>query len=514
MLRLWLSIAVLGQTAWSAPPVCVTCHPKETNRFLASAMGRSIGPADVIPGGRATHAASSSVLTASFRGSQLFHTVTERSVTAEYPVALQIGRGIAARSYAVKVGDYLLESPLTWYKSGGWDVSPGFESLPLLDFERPVTENCLFCHADRAKATDLDGRRIPASAVAPISCDRCHGPGEAHVRNPAAGNIVNPAKLSGAARDSVCEQCHLEGETRVTSPEKTQWDFHPGDSLEQTMAIYLLREPGTGSGKAVTQVEELAESKCARRTAGKLWCGTCHDPHGATANRPAQIATVCGGCHTTAALSKIAHPAPPAECTSCHMPARPTSNVAHIAVTDHRLHRPGAPPEPPAVGPSIRAWREPPSQFRRRNLALAGLQLASERNLPELATQATRLLEGIPAAQQNSDRDVLGALEVLFLGSSSPQKAVTLSGWAVEAAPQSATFAMNHGLALMRAGKMAEAERELLRALDLDPSLMQAAAQLAVLYDREGRQSDSKAVVTRWLKWNPQSIQFRLAAKP
>src|ERR1019366_7926049 len=106
MLRRWLFIAVLGQTAWSAPPVCVTCHPKETNRFLASAMGRSIGPADVIPGGRAVHAASSSVLIASFRGSQLFHAVTERTVTAEYPVALQIGRGIAARTYAVKVGDY------------------------------------------------------------------------------------------------------------------------------------------------------------------------------------------------------------------------------------------------------------------------------------------------------------------------------------------------------------------------------------------------------------------------
>ncbi len=73
---------------------------------------------------------------------------------------------------------------------------------------------------------------------------------------------------------------------------------------------------------------------------------------------------------------------------------------------------------------------------------------------------------------------------------------------------------MNHGLALMRANNLGEAERELQRALTLDPSLMQAAAQLAVLYDRQGRKADSQAAITRFLKWNPQSIQFRLATKP
>ncbi|NDJ15110.1 MAG: hypothetical protein EBY17_28640, partial [Acidobacteriia bacterium] len=72
-------------------------------------------------------------------------------------------------------------------------------------------------------------------------------------------------------------------------------------------------------------------------------------------------------------------------------------------------------------------------------------------------------------------------------------------------------FAMNHGLALMRAKNLPAAEREFLRALTLDPSLMQAAAQLASLYDRQGRKADSQAAIARFLKWNPQSIQFRLS---
>jgi Tfp pilus assembly protein PilF len=502
MLRRLLGVAVLATAASAAPPVCINCHPRETNRFLASAMGRSTGAPDPIPGG------SSDALTAQFRNGRLFHTIKERGLTAEYPVALQIGRGLKARTYAVRIGDYLLESPLSWYKAAGWDVSPGYESMQLLDFDRPVTENCLFCHADRAKATDADGRRIPEANIGAISCDRCHGPTDAHVRNPAMANIVNPAKLSGPARDSVCEQCHLEGETRVNNPGKTQWDYHAGEALEATMATYLLHEPGAGR-KAVTQVEELAESKCVRNSAGKLWCGSCHNPHGEIS-----VTKVCGGCHVTTALSKTAHPKTPAECTSCHMPARPAGNMAHLAVTDHQIRRPGSSVEPAALAPALQAWREPPAQFRQRNLALAGLQLAAERNLPALAAQATQLLNSIPEAQQNSDADVLAALEVLYLGTSPPEKALALSRWAIDAVPQSATFALNYGLALMRSGSLPDAERQFLRALELDPSLMQAAVQLAVLYDRQGREAESKAAVADWLKWNPQSIQFRLAVKP
>jgi hypothetical protein len=43
---------------------------------------------------------------------------------------------------------------------------------------------------------------------------------------------------------------------------------------------------------------------------------------------------------------------------------------------------------------------------------------------------------------------------------------------------------------------------------------MQAYAELALLYDKEGRIEESKEVLQRFLKWNPQSIQFRLAARP
>jgi hypothetical protein len=471
-------------------------------------MGRSVGPPERLAPGKVTHQASGGVLSVEYRAGRMFHVLFERGLTAEYRVAYQIGSGSKGRTYAVKVGEYLLESPLSWYQSSAWDVSPGFESLQLLDFDRPITANCLFCHAGKARFADADGRRLDISGdggrLEAITCERCHGNGEAHARRPSSKNIVNPAKLSGAARDSVCEQCHLEGETRVPNPGKTLDDYRPGEPLERTMVTYLFHR--TNADKpAVSQVEELAESSCARN--GKLWCGSCHHPHGPSS----QVVQVCRSCHS--GLSKAAHPAAQNECTSCHMPARPANNIAHLAVTDHRIRRPNQAGNP-ADSDEVVAWREPPAEFRRRDLALAKLQISSKEKLPAMMRDSIKMLEALPDAQQNSDPDVLSSLEVAFLNSSPPARAVALSRWAVESMPKSATFALNYGLALKRAGDLKQAERELLRSIDLDPSLMRSYAELAVLYDGEGRQAESIAVINRFLKWNPQTIQFRLARHP
>ena len=124
------------------------------------------------------------------------------------------------------------------------------------------------------------------------------------------------------------------------------------------------------------------------------------------------------------------------------------------------------------------------------------------------------MLESLPEEQQNGDPDVLSALEGEFLATSAPERAIALAKWAVDSLPKSAVFALNYGLALKRAGEPQKAESEFLRAIDLDPSLMQAYAELAVLYDRQGKQAESMAILDRFLKWNPQTIQFRLVRQP
>jgi len=491
---------------------CGNCHPREAARFAASPMARSIGPPQPLPQGRVEHALSRAVITSESHGQQMIHRISESGLIAEYSIAYQIGSGRRGRTYAVRIGDYLEESPISWYDGHGWDVSPGFESLKLLDADRPITSTCLFCHAGQSKFADEDGRRLdPAVPVSGIGCDRCHGPGDEHARHPTRSNIVNPTRLSGARRDSICEQCHLEGDVRVVNPGKREQDFRPGELLEKTIVPYLLRRAGQ-QRPAVSQVEELAESQCARASGGRLWCGTCHQAHGEAVDRKRQIREICLSCH--ASLTKQSHPTMDADCVACHMPRRSTSNIAHVSVTDHRIQRPGsAAPETGGASDTIVPWRRPDPQVEQRDLALAELQMGYQQKLPEMLKDAVRLLESLPGAQQSNDPDVLANLEVVYLEASAPEKALALAQWAAEADPRSAAFALNIGIACIRAGRAKDAEQQLKRAIDLDPSLMQAYAELAVLYDRQQRTAEAKETLQRFLRWNPQSIQFRLALK-
>jgi predicted CXXCH cytochrome family protein len=451
------------------------------------------------------------LLSVAVRNGAMTHRLIERGLEAEYPIAFQIGSGTRGRSYAVRIGSSLLESPLSWYAKRGWDISPGFEALSLLDFDRPVTGNCLFCHANAAHFSDADERQLSGSIEA-ISCGRCHGMSTEHMRRPSKHNIVNPARLQPDERDSVCEQCHLEGAARIVHRGKSWSDFHAGKRMEDIATTYVSRRAAEDQ-PAVSQVEELADSRCWRASGRRLWCGTCHDPHGAAVDREKQVRTVCQSCHPSL---PEAHPVAQRECISCHMPKRETSNIAHVSVTDHRIRRPGS---ANVAGEheqthELKTWRAPPENFAERDLAVADLEVGAAENLPALVAAGVRRLERLPANEQADDPSALGALEAVYLNTSSPAKAVQLCRWAVEAEPRSATFALNLGIALKRAGDPGGAERELLRSASLDPSLMQAYAELAVLYDAQQRPEEAMKIVDRFLRWNPQSIQFRLAKKP
>ncbi len=480
-------------------------------------MGQSLIVPAALPAGTITHAASDSVIKTEMRDGRMIHTITERGLTAEYPVRYQIGGRLMGRTYMVQIGDYLFESPASWFNRYGWDLSPGYSQRPVIDFDRPMEEQCLFCHAGAALFSDTDGRRLRGSGLTAITCERCHGSGEAHVRNPSARNIVNPAKLTGARRDSVCEQCHLEGAIRVLNPGKNWSDFHAGEATESTFATYLLKSASGVDVIAVSQAEQLAESKCARQSGGKLWCGSCHDPHGAPADRVQQIRSVCLTCH--AQLTQAAHPgahnAPAQECTTCHMPKSPTTDIPHAAVTDHRLRRrPLTDVErsgnPTSDAQTVVAWREPAQAIRERNLSLAEVVIGYTKKLPDIGQKGFAGLDALPRAVQDSDPIVVSDLEGLAMQQDNFAEALRLGKRSIELQPASAKAAMNYGLVLKQAGELAEAEHQLTRAVGLDPSLKQAYIELATLYASQREMKNVSDTIERFLKWNPQDVMFRL----
>jgi predicted CXXCH cytochrome family protein len=509
-LTIVVSLLVPYVAGRGAQPVCGVCHPKETARYLESAMGKSVGRPASLPSGRVIQAGSGSTISVEERGGQMVHRLTARGLTAEYPIGYQIGAGKAGYSYVVEIGGYLLQSPASYFKRSGWDISPGYENVEFLEFDRVVKEACLFCHTDAARLYASKPQRSTSPILLPISCERCHGPSGDHVRKPSAKNIVNPAKLPPQARDSVCEQCHLEGEARILNPGKRFMDFRPGDDLEETLAVYIPTQNGR-SVRAVSHAEQLAESWCARLSGGKLWCGTCHNPHGQTVDRSREIRDICMTCHR--ALSKPAHVEGHLECASCHMPARAPKDISHTAVTDHRIRRqPGREDEASAANiGTLVAWREPPAEFRQRDLGLASLQAASKHKLQSLGEAGVKLLASLPPSQQNEDPEVLTSLGALMLDQDLTRSAVALCRRAVEKQPENAQNALDLGITLSKSGDLLEAARQFSRAIDLDPSLERAYLELSDLYEKQGQSQQALETLDRYLRWNPQSILIRLA---
>src|ERR1039457_1548836 len=112
---------------------------------------------------------------------------------------------------------FLYQAPCSWYAaSGKWDLSPGYQQYDSLFLTRGVETVCLKCHASRVQATlgTTNGYGVPPFQEGGVSCERCHGPGEAHVAG--SGKMINPAKLAPERRDNICAQCHLSGEARIT----------------------------------------------------------------------------------------------------------------------------------------------------------------------------------------------------------------------------------------------------------------------------------------------------------
>lgn len=490
-----------------AAPVCATCHPKETARYLETGMGNSLLPAAPIAGGQIFHKRSESRIDVSVRDGRMVQRLSEAGLTAEYPMAYQIGSGKAGRGYIAHIGDYLIQSPAGWYNGQGWDVAPGFVASRFLDFDRVIDDDCLYCHANAAQF-DESGRRFTGSALTAISCERCHGPSAEHVKHPSAKNIVNPARLNASARDSICEQCHLEGAARILNPGRNLQDYRPGDDLARTFVIYL-RERNGESVKAVSQAEQLAESRCVQKSGGKLWCGSCHNPHSGRADRNREVREVCVSCH--AKLSPAAHPKGPWECVSCHMPGVSPEDILHAAITDHRIlrYRGEGRIEQPNNKDTLSTSGEPPARFRKRDLGLAELKVGAQDGIPAMAEAGMRLLESLPDLEKQNDPAVLAALATAKLQTGMASEALALIREAAEKQPRNASYAFYLALALGKANEIAAAERQFRRAIELDPSRKEFFIELCTLYIRQGRAGDLAETIDRYLSWNPNSIGFR-----
>jgi Tetratricopeptide repeat/Cytochrome c554 and c-prime len=340
---------------------CARCHADLAQAYRDHPMGRSLKPIDLenIPGtGAIAFQAQGLEYSVERRGDRVFHKEIKRGHDGkvisqnEAEARYVIGSGEQAQAFLLERGDgHLFESPITWYsRKQKWDLSPGYEK-DNLHFERFVKPACLFCHSNRFDHVEGTENRYrqPIFLGHAIGCERCHGPGELHVKKPEQmdndlPNIVNPAKLQPALRESVCQQCHLHGDIRIVRADRSLTDYRPGLPLSSIESVFVKAE-NVGMSRFFGQVEQMYESRCFRESAGKMGCISCHDPH--ELPRPHEKAPYyrdrCLNCHAEKGCSL---PKPERlsqsrddSCIDCHMPRSPNEQVPHTATTVHLILR-------------------------------------------------------------------------------------------------------------------------------------------------------------------------------
>jgi hypothetical protein len=494
---------------------CSRCHQEIYRQFSQTSMGRSMSLATlaVLENRSASASYTNERLNRRFevysRDGKLYQSESgtaadgKESFRDAHQVEWIIGAGVNGFGAILSKDRYLFQAPLSFYsKPMSWGPSPGYEFTDL-GFNRPITPGCIFCHSGRPNSVAGSNGKFqdtPFSELA-IGCERCHGPGAAHVeamhgsngqagkRNapvkPLESRIVNPASLSPYLADNICMACHQTGDVRVLQPGKSYQDVRPGHPLDETLSILMIppTRESPPSEDHVQHYYSMTLSKCYRASSGRLSCITCHDPHVEPTREeaPAYFAAKCLTCHTNQScklpIESRMRRTPANDCVGCHMPKREIQVISHSSATNHRiLARPDEPfPEvtfqqTTAALPDLIHLNPAPGQQAAPFPLLTLLQAYGElaENKPEYVAPYLKVLGQLEKAQSD-DPLVRAALGRRDLKNGDFQSAAGHLRRALESHPPVATTYADLADALSHLGQTEEALPLLDKAIELDP---------------------------------------------
>lgn len=523
--------------------ICGACHQEILRSYRLTGMGRSLyrpSPENLVEDYKIHNQFYSQT-------SDRYYTMLERNGKlyqrrhqigfdgketniAEKDIDFVVGSGNHARSYLHRNPDgTLIQLPVSWYteQGGYWAMSPGYDRPTQPDFRRTLTDECLFCHSSypnqSANATGgepvLDNR-IPEG----IDCQRCHGPGRAHVRAAGSGKstpeairraILNPARLNRDRQLETCMQCHLETTSRelphaIRRYDRGPFSYRPGEPLGDYFVAFD-QAPVSGRDdrfEIAHAAYRLRKSACFQ--ASQMTCTTCHDPHQQTSGQEAvrQYVAACRTCHAAAHASNMPVGA---NCVNCHMPKRRTEDAVHVVMTDHYIQRrPGR--------DSLAPLRE--QNFAKYDTYRGEVVLYYPPQLPETpdnqlyldvaqVRDGADLAAGIPRLQRDLEKYKPGRAEFYFELAEAYSKSGDQAGaihWYDEALNRRPDFrpALEQlGVALIASGNLPRAAETLEKAVAGPAPGAAALTNLGVAYLKQGKLEPAEHVLHRALGVNP-----------
>lgn len=314
---------------------CRSCHQDKFETYLNSAhhlASRLPGPSSIdgkfSPGSNLLSTSNPYLLYVMTKtGERFFQSAVVKLPPSEVisrkePFDLVIGSGRKGQTYLYWKGDQLFELPVSyWAETGQWMNSPGYpDGLP--NFDKPIIPRCLECHTTYIGSLQPPLNRFRRSTlVLGITCEKCHGPGRAHVERGEAKDIVNPASLSRDRQIDLCALCHAGPGTGKAAA----FSFVPGEVLGQYLSLPD-NASDTPDDVHAHQAQQLSSSRCFRSSG--MTCATCHDVHKPQRD-VASYADRCLTCHRIENCGKyptmgaqIRH-----DCVNCHMPLRQSNQI-------------------------------------------------------------------------------------------------------------------------------------------------------------------------------------------
>jgi predicted CXXCH cytochrome family protein len=572
--------------------VCTGCHASLAAGYRKTGMAGSFArlrPEHVPEFGKPFHhKASDSSFTMVARDGKYFQRRSQigfdgkETNVDEKQVDFVVGSGNHSRTYLHLTSRGALQVlPLSWYaeKGGYWDMSPGYDQPDFPGSVRPVHYECMFCHnaypriPEALKHSASTEMTFLDSLPEGIDCQRCHGPGQRHVtlasggaaREQVRAAILNPKRLAPDRELEVCMQCHLET-TSLDLPhtirrfDRAPFSYVPGQVLGDFSVAFDKQGGMKNRFEIVNGAYRLRQSQCYIRSAGKLRCTTCHDPHNIPRGPAAttHYNAVCEQCHAATlqrtaappAISRTGPHAAGADCIACHMPKRRTDDVVHVVMTDHFIqrHKPAgdllAPKaeviEPAAEHQTVVVPYYPPLAGTPENaLYTAAAQVRNRRNLTEGLPQLANLLEryhpaqagfyaelgqgygaggdwakAIPYIEEAARREPT-AFRLVQLGNALmenrqfPQAAAVLRR-VTGLAPDEPSVWGTLGWVLWQQDKGAEARADLERAVALDPEVPEVHNNLANVEWGTGDRAGAEQQFREALRIQPGIAEWRL----
>ncbi len=529
--------------AYVNPSQCAACHSKIAATYSRTGMARSFyrltaqnTVEDFTRNNVFYHKASDSYFTMERRGDKYYqrrHQIGYDGKPAnivEKQIDYVMGSGNHVRTYISRDNrGRLIQLPLAWYseQGGRWAMNPGFDRADHRGFRRAVSYECMSCHnayPDPASSDTGFGSKAVFSSHVPegIDCQRCHGPGSAHVQaaqTPGAeldtirAAIVNPSRLTAERQLEVCMQCHLETTSYPLPNSLPRFDrgwfaYRPGQPLGETM-LFFDHAPGKGRDdkfEIVSAAYRLRQSVCFKQSAGKLLCTTCHNAHDTPPRESAarQFVAVCRQCHS-ATLDRLlatgVHPRSE-DCLGCHMPKRRTEDVVHAVITDHLIQRrkpasdltaPRAERNETAAtayrGEVVPYYPATPPSTAENELYVAVAQVVSQSNLID---GVARLSVAIEKHHPKNAEFYLHFAEALR-NTGKFDEALSTYEEALRRQPKSVVALLLFGEALRLAHQTDRGASILKQALDLEPDNESAWYELGMVYLDQGKRTDAIA---------------------